>query len=40
MFHVEPTGANAAAFIVLIPASHRRYVWLGSATESGDSFPL
>ena len=34
------TGAHAAAFIALIPASHRLYVRLGSATESGDSFPL
>jgi hypothetical protein len=32
-------GAHAAAFIARIPASHRLYVWLGSATESDDSFP-
>jgi hypothetical protein len=33
------TGAHAAAFIALIPASHRLDVWLGGATESDDSFP-
>src|SRR5271156_4565125 len=33
-------GAHAAAPIALIPASHRLYVWLGSATEDDDSFPL
>jgi hypothetical protein len=34
------TGGHAAAFVAGIPASHRRYVWLGSATEGDDSFPL
>jgi hypothetical protein len=33
------SGAHAAAFIVSIPAWHRLYVWLGSATEGDDSFP-
>jgi hypothetical protein len=36
----DDSGAHAAAFSALFPASHRREVWLGGAAESDDSFPL
>src|SRR5277367_984256 len=34
------SGAHAAAFSLLIRASHRLDVWLGDGAESEDSFPL
>jgi heme-degrading monooxygenase HmoA len=34
------SGAHAAAFSALVPASHRLDVWLGGAAVSDDSFPL
>ena len=35
---VSFTGAHAAVFSALVPASHRLYVSLGCATENDDSF--